>query len=370
MGYSIGTYELCTLRTCFYFLIHYKGTRQGLRIATTQSPPGAFYCFVSLNVVSLCDMRSTYPITLLIVLVGAGTYWYQSTASVCPVPLSYRVGDIDPAFGLSREQALQYAVGAEAVWEQGVERELFVYDEAAPLTIRFIYDDRQESANFEAIQRAILDEQRKQSEAANNALEQLRGEYDQLIAAYTERTAEYEEKLKHYNEEVTSYNDRGGAPEEEFERLQKEQTALTEEADGLDELSEKLSLLAKDINVLAERGNQLVDSYNEGVMKYNKQFGFAYEFTQGDYQGESINVYTFSSEEEVIAVLAHEFGHALGLGHVEGTSSLMYYLLESSDEIPMLTTFDRQSYEATCGYTESFPQKIHRIIRKILEVIT
>lgn len=311
-------------------------------------------------------MRSTYLIALAITILGALTYWYQSTATVCPVPISYRIGDIDPAFGIDQEQALAYAKQAEAVWEERASRELFTYNEKALLSIEFIYDDRQASADSEVTQREDLDEQKEKSEEIKESLEKLQAQYDQLSAAYKEQAAEYEAKLSDYNAEVNKYNDRGGAPTEVYDRLEQERTNLAAKAEELNRISAELKSLANKINRLADQGNALVDDYNRGVAEYNQEFGFAREFTQGDYQGDRINVYKFSNDAEVVRVLAHEFGHALGIDHVEGSSSLMYYLLEETDEMPGLSSSDLQSYELVCGHEETLAQKVRRMIREAL----
>jgi uncharacterized phage infection (PIP) family protein YhgE len=314
-------------------------------------------------------MRSTYFIALLATILLAITAWYQSSAAQCPIPIAYRLGTVDPAFGITKEQALSYAREAEALWEDTVNRELFVYDEAAALPIEFRYDIRQASADSETAQRAALDAQKEQSEAIDASITELQTKYDQLSAAYETRVATYEAKLRAYNEEVNTHNDRGGAPPEVFERLEKERVALSRESTGLTQVSTELRELADKINALAEQGNQLVQRYNEGVVRYNEEFGFAREFTQGDYQGDQINIYKFSSDAEVVTVLAHEFGHALGIGHVEGNSSLMYYLLENTDELPTLSADDLASYTAVCGESESAEQKIRRMIRETLAVV-
>ena len=77
-------------------------------------------------------------------------------------------------------------------------------------------------------------------------------------------------------------------------------------------------------------------------------------------------MYKFSNDAEVVTVLAHEFGHALGLGHVEGPSSLMYYLLDEVTTVPELSEDDRAAYQAVCGDAESFAQWVRRQIRQLI----
>lgn len=313
-------------------------------------------------------MKSSFFIALLITVFGAGVYWYQSSSAICPVPLEYRLGNIDPSFNLSREQALVYIEEAEDLWETEVQRDLFSYNEDATFSIEFIFDERQATANSEETQRETLDEQRVESEEVMQAIESLQAEYKNLSAAYRQRVNEYEKRLKDYNTEVNRYNDRGGAPPDIFAKLEEERESLNEEADHLSQTAASLNQMATKINQLGERGNHLVENYNEGVKKYNTSFGFFREFTQGDYQGSKINVYKFSSDSEVVTVLAHEFGHALGIGHVEGETSLMYYLLEDTSESPTLSITDLAAYQSVCGTEETFSQKVRRSIRELLTI--
>lgn len=312
-------------------------------------------------------MRSSYIIALIGALIVAGTYWYQSTAAICPAPLSYRLGTIDASFELSPEQATQYLLDAEAYWESNVGRELFTYDAAAEFTVDFVFDERQEFANTELALRKALDAKKEKSESVKSTIETLQAEYQSLASSHEAKVTAYESRLVAYNEQVQKYNDRGGAPQYAFEQLEGERVKLAAESTVLNRTAQELSDLASKINKLVEEGSRLVTEYNREVSAYNEIYGDEHEFTQGDYQGAGgIHVYKFSSDTEVVRVLAHEFGHALGLSHVEGTASLMYYLLEDTNTSTALTANDLEAYHQICGTEESTTQQVRRVIRELL----
>ncbi|MCD5381670.1 MAG: matrixin family metalloprotease [Candidatus Pacebacteria bacterium] len=311
-------------------------------------------------------MRSSYFISLLMILVVAGAYWYQSTEAVCPAPLSYRIGHIDSSFTIGFDEAKAYIEQAELVWESKVDRELFRYDETAQFTVNFVFDERQEMANYEEAQRAALDERKVENDKVLATVESLQTEYKTLSELYQSRANEYEVALKEYNEEVGKYNDRGGAPPGVFKTLEIKRKDLEDEVKELTNLSNNLNRLVQEVNGLSDQGNLLVDSYNQEVLKYNHEFGFSREFTQGDHQGDEIRIYKFSSGNELVTVLAHEFGHALGVGHVEGESSLMYYLLGDTETVRPLSEQDIAAYLVVCAAEETSGQKIRRTIREFL----
>lgn len=313
-------------------------------------------------------MRFPYIIALVITLAGAGSFWYQSTAAICPAPLSYRVGQIDTQFNLTKEQAVQYLFEAESVWEKEIGRELFTYDGSAPFTVNFVFDDRQADANFEVTERALLDTKKTENETLLATVNTLQAQYDELSVTYKKRVESYEQRLSSYNEKVNSYNDQGGAPGEVFSNLEKEKEVLNQESSALSKTADELNVLADKTNELAEKGNQFVEIYNQEVALYNQKFGYSKEFTQGDYQANTINVYKFSDEYELKSVLTHEFGHALGIGHVEGESSIMYYLLKDTSSAPVLSPEDKEALISMCGTGDELAHRARLAIRSFLAI--
>lgn len=314
-------------------------------------------------------MRFPFLVALITSIALAGTVWYQNTATICPTPIAYKINQIDSHFNLSLEQAKAHVAAAEAIWETSAGRDLFYYDENADLMIDFVFDDRQAMADSEVMQKQQLDTKRDENDGLRKTIEELQKEYEEDAAAYERAVNAYERELTSYNNKVQSYNDQGGAPPEAFDELEAEKNALNRTSGELDATSDRLNEMASKINELGSNSNKLVDEYNREVETYNVQFGFSREFTQGDYFDGTISIYKFSDDRELVAVLTHELGHALGIGHVEGESSVMYYLLEDSNSAPVLSVKDMEAFSASCGTGESIEAQVRLKIRNALKAL-
>lgn len=297
----------------------------------------------------------------------------------CRFPLSYRIGAIDPRFHFSDAEFLKAIADAEAIWEGGLDRNLFESgDTSASLPIHLVFDNRQEqtdsikevSSDIEE-QKASYESLRGDYEAVKASFDREKSIYDAVVKRYESHLDEYERRAETYLDRVGSYekqvaewNAEGGAPPDEYEELEdtrkslkKEASNLEENRDDLDDEKQSLekkfralnALLGK-VNTLAGSLNRLAGVLNITVDSYNQVYGAREEFTTGLYTEENgearIDVFQFYDYGDLVLILAHEMGHALGIEHATRVDSMMYPSV--GEQKPTLTDEDRRMFEAAC----------------------
>lgn len=280
---------------------------------------------------------------------GAGYAWYEIAYSKCDVPVLYDIGTIDERFGITRDEVKSVVTDAESLWEDSTGKNLFTYTPGADFTINFVYDERQSVTEDQHELSEVLEQKAEMSESIKSDYDKLIASYDVLKKTYEEKVTAYEKKLKDHNEMVGYWNKKGGAPEATFKELEAARAVLNKESASLNALTRNLNDLAKKINQIGEKGNNVVEDYNKNVSLFNNRFNHDREFTQGDYQGSNINIYQYDDRDELRRVLAHEFGHALSLGHVEEPTAIMYSVMEGKNADFALKYEDLMEYRNVCG---------------------
>ena len=312
-------------------------------------------------------MRSPFSLILIATIIFCGWYFY-SVAGPCIVPQKYSIGLIDPRFNLSSTTVESILNDATNVWETQVGRELFTHDPDAKFKIEFIYDERQAESDNAESQKEVLSEKEAASKKISEEYTKLVAQYDTLKKEYDAAVAQYQKRLNSFNATVERYNKEGGAPADAFAQLQKTEASLKTEERKLETTAGTLASIAKNINRLSEEGNTVISEYNQGVNRFNKNFTGGEEFTQGDYTGEAIHVYHFKDQPELKNVLVHEFGHALKLPHVEGSNSIMYYLMDKQPATSELSSEDLAALEGLCLPTDSIVQRLHQLFSSLLSI--
>lgn len=295
------------------------------------------------------SMKTVARLVILFLLAAGATAFYAQSRTPCVEPIGYSIGSFDQRFGITKQEFAKVAEEAESIWEKSAGRQLFKYDPAAKFKVNLIYDDRQKMTQEYSKLQSILEESKGQFESVEDEYKALSDEYDGKKQAYEDAVAKFGGDLASYNADVDKWNRQGGAPEREFKGLQARKAELDRRADAIEEQRQELNSLGRRINLLAEEGRGLAESYNDVVSTYNQRFGTTTEFDQGVYRGDRIDIYEFKGFSDLRMVIAHEFGHALGIGHVENAHSIMYYLIgEQNLNRLTTTTEDLSALKAAC----------------------
>lgn len=270
-------------------------------------------------------MRTLFYISLTGLLIGVGILVYRTPYSQCNTPLTYKIGSIDPKFGLKLKDVLTDTQDAAKILNDAGNYELFAYaTPSGELTINFIYDERT---------------------ALNNSVNFLEGQINQenttlqqQIISYEAAVKIFEQKLSDLNATIQKYNNAGGAPADVYANLISQQNQLKSEGDVLNTRAKQLNLATNDYNHQVQNLNQNVRQFNQAIVLKPEE---------GLYESETktITIYFANNKQELIHTLAHELGHALGMVHVNNMKAIMY---PSASAYLTPTQQDTQQLEALC----------------------
>lgn len=299
---------------------------------------------------AISNWMKKFTIFLVIIFFGFGVFYYQQT-SICRNPQAYDIGGFDGRFGISKDKFLKTIKEAETIWEKETGQDLFRHQSGAKFQINLVFDERQAGIIEAGQSKEEIEGSRAQYDSFVTDYKILAVDYERNLGDYNTRTAAFEVRLSVYNNRIALINDRGGAAPQEYHELEGERKELEVEKVILDRARVILNGQASELNSLGDKINSIAKQLNIEVDIHNQRFGEAREFDQGEYQGNRINIYQFDTVSDLRLVMAHEFGHALDLDHVENPKSIMHYLMDKQDlNSPALSREDIAAFKKRCEF--------------------
>lgn len=291
-----------------------------------------------------------FLVFLLIVGAGASIYFTYPWQKNCEVSMKYSIGTFDERFGLSKEDFIDDLNTASNIWGNAVDKKLFEYDTnpslASKLTINFIYDDRQKTTQTNAVLKDNIDRVGYLASDTKQQYTSLKNQYDTASQEYDAMLSQFKQDESDYTSQVEYWNEKKGAPKDEYNKLMEMKALLENKRALLESKRIEVNSLADQVNAFIKKYNLLVKDINTNVSVINSTADK--EFDEGIYDPNKneIEIYQYDDKVKLVRVLTHELGHALGLGHNNNPSSIMYPLNKDNDT--SLSPEDLADLKAVC----------------------
>ncbi len=291
---------------------------------------------------------------LSIAFAGALLFPHAAVAQSCDVQSSWSVGRIGHVFGISEYEVRQAALRATALWESATNKELFYYDPTSEFKVKLVDD-----GSHQLLQKVIHGHQ--QTGRSKAAIDRKKQEIDSLKRQHESGVRQYQQRAQQLEAFIGKLNEATRAQRLSIEEYgRKRDKAMTEKA-HLKQMQANLNQLLARINGEVDNLNKMVDGHNRYVsrapeLSESRAGRYTYERKSSAFgrarTSEKIEVYRFVNIRHLTWILAHEFGHALGLGHVNQPGSIMSRSNDSgeiSKKSPQLTAADLSILSKNCS---------------------
>lgn len=260
----------------------------------------------------------------------------NASAVPCAVPITWRIAAVDPRFGLAMARARAAVEEAAAVWERAAGVALFPHRIDGAMAVRFIYDERQAETERRRQLHADLEREGERLTAWRDELAARDAELVRIQAELDRDAAAFRRRLDDFNARVRRWNEQGGAPEPIFLELRGEEYRLNYENQELTNRNDELLRRRDSLHAETELFNRAVEDHARRVEAFESsapprvvESGQYHEvaLVEGGRvvgMNREIRIYRFDDWDQLVLLIAHELGHALGIGHVDTDGAVMH----------------------------------------------
>ena len=246
-------------------------------------------------------------------------------------PLKYRIAFIDPRFQLSKEQLIDVSQQAAEIWHKETGKTYFSYDSEAQLSINLIYGDHQMMKSAQQENLNTLLQKQEQWRIKNEEIILNKREIDQLSSDLNKKKISLRSEFEQYQRDVTRFN-QGEQRYYRADELKEQQNQLQQKSGNLQNESNNLNIKIQLLNAKVKELNQEQSDLTTLMTQFKlEQKASIQPFHKGLFSQNQIQIYGYTSLNDLRLTLAHEFGHALGLKHTTDPKSLMYPRLKEQD---------------------------------------
>jgi len=246
-------------------------------------------------------------------------------------PLKYRIAFIDPRFQLSKEQLIDVSQQAAEIWHKETGKTYFSYDSEAQLSINLIYGDHQMMKSAQQENLNTLLQKQEQWRIKNEEIILNKREIDQLSSDLNKKKISLRSEFEQYQRDVTRFN-QGEQRYYRADELKEQQNQLQQKSGNLQNESNNLNIKIQLLNAKIKELNQEQSDLTTLMTQFKlEQKASIQPFHKGLFSQNQIQIYGYTSLNDLRLTLAHEFGHALGLKHTTDPKSLMYPRLKEQD---------------------------------------
>jgi predicted Zn-dependent protease len=271
------------------------------------------------------EISNLFSLGLLALLI-AGSAYYLYDNRPCAHPIVYSIGTFDTRFGIGKGDFLEATQDAADLWNKEAGHAVLAYDASglsSSMPVNLIYDARQQQTNAGQ----SIDQQESALGAERANVDALQSQYN---AARQQLQAD--------------------------KAAGKDIPTLNAEVDALNQMGRNLQTEADALNAKISQVNTQARAYNTQTGK---------DFNEGEfleqYGSKKVNLYEFKNHTQLVRVLAHEFGHSLGLDHNTNPNSIMYPV--NTATVIALTPEDKAALANACTF--SFTTALNNSISRL-----